>query len=230
METKRLKRIVLQFGVVLLLMVMVFPSAFAATKGTNPAQLKIISVKVNADLKSLEIVGVNFTKAKGAPVISLGSTILVTDINSTTDTTLTANSLADFTPGDYRLTVTTGNGATEYDEYDLTIPAKGGGSGTIDPTALRATLQFKQCDGVNTCSCDGQKVVMTYGVKCSQPGTYNTLLLETSGGYTEPILADPTSVYGGITGINAYCWYNWGAGVPKYYTSDPPEKIWLMCF
>jgi hypothetical protein len=236
METKRIKRVVLQFAVVLLLILMVFPSAFAAAKGTNPAQLKITSVTVGPELTSLTINGANFKKAKGPLVVSLGGDSI--QIDNYTDNALTANFPAGLTAGDYLLTVTTGNGATDYDEYNLTIggtgtpgpqgpPGKDGTNGTID----RATLQVIQCDGVNICSCGGQKVILTYGVQCLQPGMYGESILETSGSYTEPIIADPISGYGGVTGIKAaYCWYNWGAGVPKYYESAPPEKIWLVCF
>ena len=158
METKRLKRIVLQIGVVLLLIVMVFPSAFAATKGTNPAQLKITSVMVTDDLKSLTINGVNFKRAKGSPVVYLGDIKL--EISDHSDTSLTAKRFDLSVPpvqipiptGDYRLTVTTGKGATEYDAYDLTISAKGGGSGNdrrqIPAMRLRRHKRHKPKTGI----------------------------------------------------------------------------------
>jgi hypothetical protein len=141
METKRLKRIVLLFGVALLLIVMVFPSAFAATKGTNPAQLKIYSVDATTTLSSniIYIEGINFTKAKGAPVVTIDNKLMKL-VGTATDTTIAAEYIAPHAPqpGDYLLTVTTGSGATDYDEYNLTIGAAGsqGPAGPQGPIGL----------------------------------------------------------------------------------------------
>ena len=136
MEIKRLKRTVLQCGIVVLL-IMVFPFALAADKGTNPAQLKIHYVDVNLGaetifinginfIKAVEpisINGINFTLAKGVPVVTLNDMVLV--IGPYTDTTLQAKLPSGFPAGNYLLTVSIGNDSTDYDGFNLSIGAVG---------------------------------------------------------------------------------------------------------
>ena len=120
METKRLKWIVLQCGIVVLSIIMVFPFALAADKAENPAQLKMHYIDVNLGANTIFIDGVNFTKAKGVPVVTLkGLNDMVLTIGPYTDTTLQAELPSGFAAGDYLLTVSTGNGATDYDESRL---------------------------------------------------------------------------------------------------------------
>jgi hypothetical protein len=105
---------------------------------------------------------------------------------------------------------------------DQGIAGPPGPAGTID----RTTLQFKQCDiAADDCSCDSPKVVMTYGVQCLPPGgTDGTNYVKFSMAYPATV---QTPGVGGITGISAYCWYEWIGGSAAM---GPPEKIWLVCF
>ena len=143
MENGRFKMPVLLFGIVLLSTIMVFSFAFAATKATNPAQLKINYIYVDLIGGKISIEGVNFTKAKGIPVVTLGDLKLVIESTYTDmDTTLNAKLPSEFAAGDYLLTVTTGSGATDYDEYNLTIGATGlqgpkGDTGATSPQGLK---------------------------------------------------------------------------------------------
>jgi hypothetical protein len=126
MKTNRLKWTVLQCGIVVLSIIMVFPFALAADKAENPVQLKIHYIDVNFGANSIFIDGINFTKAKGIPVVTLkGLNDMVLVIGPYTDTTLQAQLPSGFAAGDYLLTVSTGNGTTDYDEYNLTIGAVG---------------------------------------------------------------------------------------------------------
>lgn len=105
---------------------MAFPFVLAADRAENPAQLKIHYIDVNFGAGKIFIDGVNFTKAKSVPVVTLkGITNMVLVNGPYTDTTLQAELPSGFAAGDYLLTVSTGNGATDYDEYNLTIGAVG---------------------------------------------------------------------------------------------------------
>jgi hypothetical protein len=139
METKRLKRIVLQGVIVVLAIIMVFPFAFADNNRDEPAkQLKISYVYVDFSQNSIFIEGQNFPKkndhggehsAGNAPVVKLGGTNLV--IVGFTEHGLQASLPPRYVAGDYLLTVSKGNADMDYDEYDLTI------GGAMGPRGLK---------------------------------------------------------------------------------------------
>jgi hypothetical protein len=144
METKRLKQKVMQYGIVVLSILMVFPYAMAETKEHDSHQLKIYQVNVDFAQQSIVIDGVNFKRKEddkftrnNVPVVTLGSTKLLIDGNYT-NTNMKANLPSGLSAGDYLLTVSTGNDAEDSDKYGLTIGATGpigpkGDTGPVGP-------------------------------------------------------------------------------------------------
>lgn len=123
-KTKRLNRTVLCFGIIFILISVAFPLAFAANKVRDKDQLTMYYVYVDLPQQSIFIDGVNFTKkGKEVPVVTFGDNTLVVD--NYTDTNLQAKLPSGFVAGGYLLTVSTGNGEKEYDEWNLTIGAVG---------------------------------------------------------------------------------------------------------
>jgi hypothetical protein len=111
---------------------MVSPFAFGAANnnGVPTAQLKIHYIYVDFLSNTLYIDGINFTKAKGVPVVTLKSraediVLKLVDAPPYTDTTLQVNLPSGYAAGDYLLTISTGSSTTDYDEYNLTIGAVG---------------------------------------------------------------------------------------------------------
>ena len=99
--------------------------ALAAKPGPTPPgnHLNIIEVSVDFNTNTLTIIGEDL--GFGAPlVVTLGGIDIgfMTATNVEIVSTITSST---FPPGDYLLTVSTGNGQSQNDEYDLTIGAVG---------------------------------------------------------------------------------------------------------
>ncbi len=114
------KRIAFTLGLVL-----IGAAALAAPK--PPGQhLNVTEVTADIDAGTLTIVGEDFDFGPGPLVVTLGEYGLLT-INFDDATLIDALLPVGIVAGDYLLTVSTGKGQSQSDEYDLTIGAVGGG-------------------------------------------------------------------------------------------------------
>jgi hypothetical protein len=160
MEKKKFKK-ALQRGIVFLLIIMVVPLAFADNNNKDePAkQLKITYVYVDFLQNSIFIEGQNFPKNNDGGkrssghvlIVKLGGTNLF--IADFTEHSLQARLPSGFVAGDYLLTVSKGNGATDYDEYNLTIGAVGpqgpkGETGAVGPQGLKGDKGDQGIQGI----------------------------------------------------------------------------------
>lgn len=125
MITRFLKRTALLGGVLLVSMSIGGRSVLAAPPGPGPpgGRLNITEVFVDAPADGqITIMGENFLFG-GTPDVTLGDFGSLTIVAAPTDNQIVANLPAAIPAGDYLLTVSTGTGQTENDEYDLTIAA-----------------------------------------------------------------------------------------------------------
>ena len=107
-------------------------SALAKQPTPPGGHLNIIEVSVDFNTNTLTIIGEDL--GFGAPlVVTLGGIDIGFLTADNVEIVSTINS-STFPPGDYLLTVSTGNGQSQNDEYDLTIGAGGGAvGGRTDP-------------------------------------------------------------------------------------------------
>ncbi len=105
------------------LLVFLFPQAFAAPPGGH-LNIEEVAVTVGTPNTTLMINGSDFDFGGPLEVTLAGVPALT--VNLTSSTTITATVLtASYPAGDYLLTVSTGNGQSQNDEYDLTIGGVG---------------------------------------------------------------------------------------------------------
>lgn len=119
-------------------LVVAAPVARADTDRDHRTHLTIGSVFVDFDLHLVVINGVNLTRKMQPPSVALlGGPFL--DLVSAHDTQVVASLPIDIQPGDYRLWVSTGNGDSHNDFWDLTIGAVGPKGDKGEPGATGAT-------------------------------------------------------------------------------------------
>ena len=107
----------------IVLFAFLLPQALAAPPGGH-LNIEEVEVTIGAPNTTLEISGTDFDFGIPLEVTLAGVPATIT---SSTSTTITATVLtASYPAGDYLLTVSTGNGQSQDDEYDLTIGAVAG--------------------------------------------------------------------------------------------------------
>ncbi len=145
------------------LLVFLLPQALAAPNG-EPLNIDEVAVTIGDPNTTLEITGFFF----GGPLeVTLAG--VPAGVTSATSTTIVATVLtAAFLPGDYRLTVSTGNGSIRNDEYDLTI----GAVGPAGPQGVPGVSNYERVSALSTdtgdqktanVSCPGGKKVLGGG-------------------------------------------------------------------
>ena len=132
-----------------LCLILIGTAALAAPK--PPGQhLNVTEVTADIDAGTLTIVGEDFDFGPGPLVVTLGEYGLLT-INFDDATLIDALLPVGIVAGDYLLTVSTGKGQSQSDEYDLTIGAVGGGQ-LPDDTRPSGEFVTGITDGLLVCA------------------------------------------------------------------------------
>jgi len=135
------------FSITRLIIISIFCIAVSAhAAGEKKKNVPVVTAVTvtNESAIIVDIIGVNFTAGKDAPIVTLGGQVMTIDVGTLIDTFVSASLLAAILPGDYFLTVTHSKGVGQ---YDLTVGAVGpqgpkGETGAPGATGAMGPLGF----------------------------------------------------------------------------------------
>jgi hypothetical protein len=166
------------FKTFLLLFIVVTTQVSAAPPGRH---LSITQVFVDdpIDPASILIQGASFLHGPGSPIVTLGEFGILPVVGIPTDNLIYVSLPEAIAPGDYLITVSTGSGQSQSDEYDFTMiePGVGNIAACDDGSAIREI----SLDGSVSCE------------ELISPTTEGDVLLESTSGEVE-IVAGSTRI------------------------------------